>query len=284
MLSANDRKIATLLLQDGHLTKEQLDECLGIQKRLEQSRSLASIIVARRYMSADRLKEIMSEAIAKVQSRELVTVGAALGAASGSAVATPASMSRSAPVSALPPPLISSAVPPAVASPGAEFGQNWETDLELARLLVVRGIVTEGQARECLALLQRVLESKSNARLTQVVLKRRYATRDSLRDILKEFEAMQAQRGLRPGEGMLSPAFEAGASGAFGGSSEGSGSFEAFRQPNPPSAPGPLPPPLPGFESRESNRDPLRFGKAGSPEGASKLRERRVTVAFWLGR
>ncbi|MDF1663232.1 MAG: hypothetical protein P1V97_15760, partial [Planctomycetota bacterium] len=282
MLSLKDRKVAALLLNKGQLSREQLNECVGIQQRLEEPRSLASILVARRYITADRLKSVMNDAI-KAQHV------AKTNAYNRSAVAAAPGASRAPAPSATP-----------------EKG-NWETDVEIGRLLVARRVITEQQARECLGLLQKLLPSRPNARLTQVILKRRYTSRDALRMILSEYEAIKARNEAAPsnnnGHGTNGHAANGHAanghangeqrnghnnnSHGFFNSSNGSGIAPPPMAPPPPPPPTPLaglgaPPPLasdpfasvkpkPRQDFDADQSAPFMFGSAEAPRATNPM-------------
>jgi tetratricopeptide (TPR) repeat protein len=63
-----DEKLAGLVIRDRLLTTEQLEECRRIQVRLlgqRQTRSLAQVIVARHYASADQLRDLVAKEVAR---------------------------------------------------------------------------------------------------------------------------------------------------------------------------------------------------------------------------
>src|SRR3954447_4627764 len=60
-----DEKLAGLVVRDRLLSPAQLEECRAIQRKLPAPRSLAQIIVARHYCSADQLRDLVPPEVAR---------------------------------------------------------------------------------------------------------------------------------------------------------------------------------------------------------------------------
>ncbi len=63
--SPQDEKLALLVVRDGLLTAERLEECKKIQARLQPARSLAQVIVARHYATADQLRDLVAKEVTR---------------------------------------------------------------------------------------------------------------------------------------------------------------------------------------------------------------------------
>ncbi|HZU96359.1 MAG TPA: hypothetical protein VFF73_06700 [Planctomycetota bacterium] len=138
--SPQDEKLALLVVRDGLLTAERLEECKKIQARLQPARSLAQVIVARHYATADQLRDLVAKEVTRRTSSR-----------------------------------------PAVILDPQELERE---DQELARELGKLRLVEEAKIRECIALTRKAREAKPDVRLAQILLKKDYVTRDTLRDVL----------------------------------------------------------------------------------------------------
>ncbi|MBI3723301.1 tetratricopeptide repeat protein [bacterium] len=152
MGSPQDAKLAALVIRDRLLSQEQLSECLAIQRRLEEKRTLAQVIVARHYLSADQLRDLVASEVARRSGK----------------------LSRQVRV------------------------EDDPDDMAFGRELVARGIVDESRLYECLALTRMVRETRPHVRLVQVVLKKGYATRETLASVLAAVESAQSGRDAGP--------------------------------------------------------------------------------------
>jgi hypothetical protein len=168
-----DERVSELVLQRRMLTPAQLEECKAIQGRGPQPMSLAQVIVAKRYATADDLRALVQQG---------ARATGAFAAPSGSHVGPPPSGSAS-----------GSHPRPTGTFEAATLDQPSEdADVAFGRYLAQQGIITADQVREAYRLLQTYRAQHPQVNLSQVLAKHGMCDKERLRAAYQAFLSQRA--------------------------------------------------------------------------------------------